>query len=147
MVSRTCILYLISGAWLHSRPLEASACVGPYASYPDKTRRICSSYHPAARASTSPELLWHYRRHQEPHCKTKETALGMLFRYKRQHCLDYQAVVMSDGIVTHVHGPIKGSHHDVWLYQHRGLFDIMTQHAYGTQGQPMYCTARWTATP
>ena len=44
---------------------------------------------------------------------------------------------MPDSIVRHIHGPIEGFHHDVWLYQHSGLFDIMAQHAYGAQGQPM----------
>ena len=74
---------------------------------------------------------------KNPIARPKRWQRACYWGHKRHHCLAYQAVVMPDGIVMHIHGPIEGSHHDSWLYQNSRLFDIMAQHAYSTQGQPM----------
>ena len=65
---------------------------------------------------------------KNPIARPKRRQRACYSGHKRQNCLVFQAVVMPDGIVTHI---------DVWLYEHSGLFDIMAQQAYGAQGQPM----------
>ena len=90
----------------------------------------------ATRAPTSSELHRLYRRYQEPIARRKGRQRACYSGHKRHYCQACQAVVMPDGIVMHIHGPIDGSHYDIWLYQHSGLFDTMAQHAYGAHGRP-----------
>ena len=42
-------------------------------------------------------------------------------RHKRKHALKYQAVLMPDGMLLHVYGPLEGRKHDWTLYARSGL--------------------------
>jgi hypothetical protein len=57
--------------------------------------------------------------------------------HKHTHALKYQAVVVPDGIIIHISRAYVGSPHDYTIYKDSGLIDILTGHAYGTEGCPI----------
>lgn len=46
--------------------------------------------------------------------------------YKRNHALNYQAVITPDGICIHLHGPEVGRRHEMFLYASSRMDEILT---------------------
>jgi hypothetical protein len=60
--------------------------------------------------------------------------------HKRIHCESYHALTTPDGIICHIHGPVRGRHHDVWVMDDSKLSFHLAQppfaqyYAYADQG-------------
>ncbi|PWW75189.1 hypothetical protein C7212DRAFT_204048, partial [Tuber magnatum] len=48
---------------------------------------------------------------------------------KCKYCLKYYAIVIPDGLISHLFGPVDGRRNDTFLWQESGLLQILQQYA------------------
>ncbi|KAE9045759.1 hypothetical protein PR001_g4824 [Phytophthora rubi] len=63
--------------------------------------------------------------------------------HKRVHCMNFQAVVVPDGLAIHCWGPMEGRRHDITMLRESKLADYMADHhdvfnGYIIYGDPAY---------
>jgi len=58
--------------------------------------------------------------------------------WKCIHCLKYHAVLTPDGIIIHIYGPVDGRHHDETVYKESGLAELLEQHFWTPNQQPLF---------
>ncbi|XP_048583759.1 uncharacterized protein LOC125563069 [Nematostella vectensis] len=57
--------------------------------------------------------------------------------HKRVHAIKFQSVVVPNGMVANMYGPVEGRKHDSGMLKDSGLLQSLQQHAFGPTGQPM----------
>jgi len=56
--------------------------------------------------------------------------------HDRVHCLKYQAIVLPNGLIAHLYGPIEGRRHDNTLWNQSGIADKLSQYAIQPDSSP-----------
>ncbi|KAJ0404081.1 hypothetical protein P43SY_000865 [Pythium insidiosum] len=75
---------------------------------------------------------------------------GMLYNgHKRVHALKFQMVVMSNGLIVSLTGPVEGRRHDVALLNMSNIASHMKEHfpGYCLYGDPAYPIKSWLVAP
>lgn len=70
--------------------------------------------------------------------------------HKRIHCFKYQSVVTPDGMISHLFGPVAGSHHDMYVLRQSQLLSILTEEPFKDfllYGDPGYSCTNGLASP
>ena len=57
--------------------------------------------------------------------------------HKRVHALKFQSVVAPDGMITNMYGPVEGKRHDSGMLADSGLLNMLQQHSFDTNGNPL----------
>ncbi|RPB05125.1 hypothetical protein L873DRAFT_1908582 [Choiromyces venosus 120613-1] len=57
--------------------------------------------------------------------------------WKRKHCLKYHAIVMLDGLISHLFGSVNRCRNDDFLWRESNLPRILQQHAHAPDGTPL----------
>lgn len=57
--------------------------------------------------------------------------------WKRIHALKFHSLLTPDGLHVHVYGPIEGRRHDQTLYRQSGLHELLAEHSWSPDGDPM----------
>jgi len=58
-------------------------------------------------------------------------------RWKRMHCLNYQAIIAPNGIIAHLYGPVEGRIHDSTVWHESRVGEILDAYAYAPDGTPL----------
>ena len=58
-----------------------------------------------------------------PICRPKSHQRELLSGHKRNHCIKFQSVYCSNGLIVHLDGPFVGRHHFAGIFQESGLLD------------------------
>jgi len=72
-----------------------------------------------------------------PICKPSVGQEGQYNSRKKQHTLNYQGVVATDGILIHLSEAFDGTHNDIEMFNLTGMDRLLEEHAYDTQRRPL----------
>lgn len=56
---------------------------------------------------------------------------------KRCHAIKFHTIVTTDGLVSHLYGPVEGRRHDETLYKESGLANLLEQHSFAPDGSQL----------
>ena len=57
--------------------------------------------------------------------------------HMRVHALKFQSVVAPNGLIANLYGPVEGKRHDAGMFADSGLLDILQEHSYDTNENPL----------
>ena len=57
--------------------------------------------------------------------------------HKRVHALKFQSLVIPNGLIANLYGPLKGRRHDAGMLNESGLLRALQAHAHTPTGQPL----------
>lgn len=89
-----------------------------------------------------------------PICRPSRNQRIVFNGHKRVHALKYQSIVLPNGIIANMFGPIEGRRHDAGLLRESCLYDQLERHmttpagdAYVLYGDPAYPLSTFIITP
>lgn len=85
-----------------------------------------------------------------PICRPRRDQRLFYSGHKRVHCLKFQAVTTPDGIIAHLHGPVEGRRHDLFLVLDSNIKETMEKAPfaeYVLYGDPGYNPTNWMVAP
>ena len=57
--------------------------------------------------------------------------------HKRVHALKFHSVVTPNGLIANMYGPVEGKRHDSGMLADSGLLNLLLQHSFDTNGNPL----------
>ena len=72
-----------------------------------------------------------------PICRPQEMQRVVYSGHKRVHTIKFQSVVISDGIIANLHGPVEGCCNGSGMLAYSGLLQQLEQHSYNLYEEPM----------
>lgn len=72
-----------------------------------------------------------------PICRPNENQRVVYNGHKKVHSLKYQAVVLPNGLIANMFGPVEGRRHDSGILAASGLLTDLQTYAYSPNGDPM----------
>ena len=78
----------------------------------------------------------------QPICRPTRNQRMVYNGHKRLHAIKFQSLILPNGIIGHMYGPMSGRRHDVALLEGSGLIPLFTARApnytiYGDKGYPL----------
>ncbi|CAB4016993.1 Hypothetical predicted protein, partial [Paramuricea clavata] len=70
-----------------------------------------------------------------PICRPRQNQRVVYNGHKKVHALKFQSVVVPNGMIANLYGPVEGKRHDAGMLAESGL--LQTLEAFSTSGQPM----------
>ena len=72
-----------------------------------------------------------------PICRPSQFQREVFNGHKRTHALKYQSIVLPNGIIANMFGPVEGRRHDAALLAESGIMDKITEFL-SEQNNPLY---------
>ncbi|CAH3028735.1 unnamed protein product [Porites evermanni] len=72
-----------------------------------------------------------------PICRPEQNQRIVYNGHKRVHGIKYQSVVLPNGMIANMYGPVEGRRHDSGMLADSGLLRDLEQHAFSTTREPM----------
>lgn len=70
-----------------------------------------------------------------PVCRPGQNQRVLYNGHKRIHTIKFQSVVIPNGLISHLFGPVEGKRHDSAMLAQSGLLRELQQHSHGPNGQ------------
>ena len=69
-----------------------------------------------------------------PICRPGEKQRVVYNGHKRVHALKFQSVVVPNGLIANLYGPVEGARHDAGMLKDSGLLQTLEREAYNPRG-------------
>ncbi|XP_028418307.1 uncharacterized protein LOC114543582 [Dendronephthya gigantea] len=72
-----------------------------------------------------------------PICRPRQNQRLVYNGHKKVHSLKFQSVVVPNGMIANLYGPVEGKRHDAGMLAESGLLQTLEAQAFSTRGDPM----------
>ncbi|XP_065055206.1 uncharacterized protein LOC135683782 [Rhopilema esculentum] len=72
-----------------------------------------------------------------PICRPNQDQRAVYNGHKRVHAIKFQSVVVPNGLIANLFGPVEGRRHDSGILAMSGLLNQLEQHSFTPDGQPL----------